>query len=143
MQSPLILAEESNKGIQPISQQWQTAQLYLQLGRLNQSLQFAYSLVQRDATQQQQYLQHQSQTIRIGAEFAEEIGDHARAVYYWEQLTRQTPQDSEAWYGLGIAKANLQDFQGAASDFQQVLRLSPGHQRARSYLQEVQECLRG
>jgi tetratricopeptide (TPR) repeat protein len=141
MQSPLIITEQSNKEIQPISQQWQIAQLYLQLGRLNQSLQFAYSLVQQDAAQKQQYLQHQSQTIRIGAEFAEEIGDHAKAAYYWEQLTRQAPRDSEAWYGLGIAKANLQDFQGAANAFQQVLRLSPGHQKARSYLQEVQGCL--
>ncbi|MEA5578015.1 tetratricopeptide repeat protein [Anabaena sp. UHCC 0451] len=120
-----------------------SAKLSLKLGRFQQSLMIAYSAVQQDPNQQQMYKNHYIQVMRLGAEFAEEIEDHHKAAYYWEQLTKQIPNDSDAWYGLGIAKANLQDYQEAIIALNQALKLQPGNQKIRSMLIEIQQIMAG
>lgn len=122
---------------------WNAAKLSLKLGRGQQSLMIAYSAVQQDPNQQQMYKNHYIQVMRLGAEFAEEIEDHHKAAYYWDQLTKQTPNDGNAWYGLGVAKANLQDYQGSIIALNQALNLQPANQKIRSMLIEVQQILAG
>jgi tetratricopeptide (TPR) repeat protein len=117
------------------------AKLSLKLGRFHQSLMIAYSAVQQDPNQQQIYKNHYIQVMRLGAEFAEEIEDYHKAAYYWDNLTKQIPNDGDAWYGLGIAKANLQDYQGAIVALNQASKLQPGNQKIRSMLIEVQQIL--
>jgi tetratricopeptide (TPR) repeat protein len=124
------------------SEIWQVSKLYLKLGRLNQSLTIAYSAAPKDATGQQLYKQHYLETVRLGAEFAEEIGDYHRAAYYWEQVTQQLPQDANAWHGLGIAKGNLQDYRGAEIALNRALQIQPGNQKVREHLTEIQQILR-
>ncbi len=137
MQSPIknLYGLEVNS---TVGDRWQAASLCLKLGRLNQSLALAYSIVQQDVSQQQFYTEHSLKAIKLGAEFAEEVGDHAKAVFYWEQLTKQSPQSAEAWYGLGIAKANLQDYRGAEASLSQALRLEPQNQKVRQQLLTIQ-----
>jgi Flp pilus assembly protein TadD len=135
MQSPLALATAST------SNPWSTVNLYLQLGRLNQSLQLAYGLAQQDTSQQQRYLNHQNNVIRQGAEFAEEIGDYSRAIHYWNQVLQCNPNQGDAWYGLGLARANLQDYSGAEAAMQEALQLAPGDPKIQSHLANLQSLL--
>ena len=121
---------------------WPLAELYLSLGRFNQSLHIAYGLVKLDPSQSDRYLQHQQKVMRLGAGFAEEVGDIHRAAYYWEQVVKQSPQDSQAWDGLGLARANLQDFHGARDALGRSLQIDPNNQRVRSQLLEVEQMLR-
>jgi cytochrome c-type biogenesis protein CcmH/NrfG len=138
MRSPLSLSH-------PVDQApetgWQLAELYLRLGKFSQSLQLAYHLVQRDPNQNDRYLNHQNRAMRSAAEFAEEVGDTHRAAYYWQQVTQQQPQDAIAWHGLGLAKANLQDFHSAQSALVRSLQLEPNNQKARSQLVEIERLL--
>jgi len=120
-----------------IADQWLLSELYLQVGRLNQSLQVAYEIFQQDSLQQQRYFLHQQKVFRLGAEFAEEIGDYDSAAYYWSKVTQQQPNDAEAWYGLGIAQANQQHYQDAQQSLQRSLQLNPNDQKARSFLAEI------
>jgi cytochrome c-type biogenesis protein CcmH/NrfG len=140
MRSPL-LPPESN--LQSLEELWAIVDLYLNLGKFNQSLQLAYRLLQRDANQQSRYLNHQQRCMRSGAEFAEEIGDHHRAAYYWEQVLQQQPQDANAWYGLGLAKANVQDFGGAQIALSRALQWEPNNSKIRSHLIEIEQFLQG
>jgi cytochrome c-type biogenesis protein CcmH/NrfG len=125
------------------SPSWNLAELYLNLGRFTQSLELAYALVQRDGTQSDRYIHHKRQTMRLGAEFSEEVGDMHSAAYYWEQVVQQEPQDTYAWYGLGLAKANLQDFYGAKVALSQALSLEPGDLKIRASLADVEKILHG
>lgn len=111
------------------------------MGKFNQSLTLAYRAAQQDPSQQQQYQIYYLETVRLAAEFAEEIDDYPRAAYYWEQVAQQQPQNGDAWYGLGLAKANLGDFNGAKGALSRCLQLQPGNERARSHLQEIQQSL--
>lgn len=120
---------------------WNLAELYLSLGRFNQSLHIAYSLVKQDPSQSDRYLLHQQRVMRSGASFAEEVGDHNRAAYYWEQVTQQQPQDSSAWHGLGLAKANLNDFRGAQFALARSLQINPNNGKVRSQLLEIETLL--
>ena len=120
-----------------IADQWLLSELYLQVGRLNQSLQIAYGIFQQDSSQQQRYFLHQQKVFHLGAEFAEEIGDYDRAAYYWSKITQQQPNNSEAWYGLGIAQANLQHFGQARKSLQKSLQLDPTNQKVRSRLDQI------
>jgi Flp pilus assembly protein TadD len=120
---------------------WNLAELYLSLGRFNQSLHIAYSLVKQDASQSDRYLRHQQRVMRSGAAFAEEVGDANRAVYYWDQVTQQQPQDASAWHGLGLAKANLNDFRGAQVALTRSLQISPNNGKVRSQLLEIETLL--
>lgn len=133
MRSPLL----------PPSPTWPIAELYLSLGRFNQSLHIAYNLVKLDPSQQSRYLNHQQRCMRSGAEFSEEIGDHYRAAYYWEQVLQQQPQDANAWYGLGLAKANVQDFGGAQIALSRALQWEPNNSKIRSHLIEIEQFLQG
>ncbi|MFB2917919.1 tetratricopeptide repeat protein [Aerosakkonema funiforme] len=142
MISPLVSIQQLNSK-SSISELWIVAKEYLKLGKLNQSLTIAYAAVQKDPSQQQLYKKHYIESVRLGAEFAEEIGDYSRSAYYWEQLTQQLPQDAGAWYGLGLAKANLQDYQGAEIALNRVLQLEPGNQKTRLHLREIQQLIRG
>ena len=81
--------------------------------------------------------------MRSGAEFSEEIGDHYRAAYYWEQVLQQQPQDANAWYGLGLAKANVQDFGGAQIALSRALQWEPNNSKIRSHLIEIEQFLQG
>jgi Flp pilus assembly protein TadD len=121
------------------SPSWNLAELYLNLGRFTQSLEVAYALVQRDGAQSDRYILHQWRTMRLGAEFSEEMGDTHRAAYYWEQVVQQEPQDAYAWYGLGLAKANLQDFYGAKVSLAQALSLEPRDLKIRTSLAEIEK----
>jgi Flp pilus assembly protein TadD len=118
---------------------WETVKFCRQLGKFHQSLSLAYSLVQNDPSQQQRYHQHYVETMKLGAEFAEEIGDHHRAAHYWEQLTQQVPNHFHAWHGLGLAKANLQDYRGAEVAIARALQLEPTNSKVRGQLSEVQQ----
>ncbi|MCA6536933.1 MAG: tetratricopeptide repeat protein [Pseudanabaena sp. M135S2SP2A07QC] len=133
MQSPLAPTDSIN---------WNTAQLYLSIGRLNQALTLAYEVVQREPTQQEVYLNFCLKAMRLGAEFAEEIEDHGKAAFYWEQITQRQTQNVEAWYGLAVAKANLQDFRAADAFLRRALQLDPSNQKMRNMLQGVQVHLR-
>lgn len=133
MQSPLALTDSIN---------WNTAHLYLSLGRLNQAMNLAYEVMQKDATQQEAYLSFSLKAMRLGAEFGEEIEDPSKAAFYWEQITQRQPQNAEAWYGLGVAKANLQDFRGAEACLMRALQIDPNNPKIRNMLQEVQKQLR-
>ena len=133
MQSPLAPTDSIN---------WNTAQLYLSIGRLNQALTLAYEVVQREPTQQEVYLNFCLKAMRLGAEFAEEIEDHGKAAFYWEQITQRQTQNVEAWYGLAVAKANLQDFLAADAFLRRALQLDPSNQKMRNMLQGVQVHLR-
>jgi Flp pilus assembly protein TadD len=137
MKSPLTITQ--NLDISTTSSQaWQVADLYLKVGRLNQSLVVAYNIVQKDPGQQSIYTKYCLTAIQLGAEFAEEIGDYAKAAFYWEQLTKQVPQNVEAWHGLAVAKANLGDFRGAELAVGQALRIEPKNQKLRQLLSKVQ-----
>lgn len=120
MQSPLTLNDSLN---------WNTAHLYLSIGRLNQAMNFAYEVMQKDPTQQEAYLNFSLKAMRLGAEFGEEIEDHVKAAFYWEQISQRQPQNAEAWYGLGVAKANLQDFRGAEACLMRAVQLDPTNQK--------------
>ncbi|MEI6065688.1 MAG: tetratricopeptide repeat protein [Pseudanabaena sp. ELA748] len=133
MQSPLALTDSIN---------WNTANLYLTIGRLNQALTLAYEVVQKEPTQQETYLNFCLKAMRLGAEFAEEIEDHGKAAFYWEQITQRQPQNAEAWYGLGVAKANLQDFRAADAFLRRALQIDPNNPKIRDMLQKVQSHLR-
>jgi Flp pilus assembly protein TadD len=137
MYSPLLELQRLQVNTSEISDFWQAAKLYLKLGKVNQSLAIAYSTVQKNAAQQQLYNQHYVESVRLGAEFAEEIGDNHRAAYYWELLTRHLPQNATAWHGLGIAKANLQDYQSAEIAFNRALQLEPGNEKVKIHLAQV------
>lgn len=82
-----------------------------------------------------------SQTIRLAAEFAEEVGDASQAHRYWQQATQLIPQDASAWHGLGVAKANLHDYPGAAQALQQCLQLDPSNLKAKLTLAELQQLV--
>jgi tetratricopeptide (TPR) repeat protein len=141
MKSPILSFQYAID--QPLTHQdlWHAAALQLQLGHFNQSLQLAYAAVQNDPSYQSRYLQLQADVVRLGAEFAEEIGDYPKAAYYWEQWVQQQPHNVDALYGLGIAKANVSDYRGAAIALREVLRLQPGHDRARSHLATIQQLI--
>lgn len=143
MRSPLVSIQKLNAASTPTAEIWQTAKLCLKLGRLNQSLAVAYNVAQKDTSSQQIYREHYIEAVKLGAEFAEEIGDYGKAAYYWEQLTQHQPKDAVAWYGLGIAKANLEDYRGAQKALNQSLQLEPGNVKARNYLREIQQLLKG
>ncbi len=133
MQSPLALTDSIN---------WNTAHLYLSIGRLNQALTLAYEVVQKEPTQQEIYLNFCLKAMRLGAEFAEESEDYVKAAFYWEQITQRQPQNAEAWYGLGIAKANLQDYRAADAYLRRSLQIDPNNQKMRNMLQGIQAHLR-
>jgi tetratricopeptide (TPR) repeat protein len=141
MQSPIALLSSTTATTQAPTSLWRVSDLYLKLGRVSQSLNLAYRVVQQDHSQQQQYRNHHLEALQLGAEFADEIGDYPRSVFYWEQLIQQTPQNADVFYGLGIAKANVQDYRGAAAALAQTLQLQPSHEKARSHLQEIQGLL--
>jgi tetratricopeptide (TPR) repeat protein len=138
MRSPLSLSYPAD---QAPDAGWQLAELYLSLGKFSQSLQLVHHLVQRDPSQNDRYLSHQNRAMRSAAEFAEEVGDTRRAAYYWQQVTQQQPQDGIAWHGLGLAKANLEDFYGAQQALTRALQLNPDDQKVRSQLFDVERLL--
>jgi uncharacterized protein HemY len=145
MLSPLSTIDRVDITTAPTNECWDSIQLALKLGRLSQSAQAAYTLVQRDPTQAQNYHQHQMTLFRLGAEFAEEVENYHHAAYYWEQITKQQPQDIDAWYGLGLARANLGNeyLPGAEIALIEALKLNPTKIKIRQNLTKVQSMLRG
>jgi tetratricopeptide (TPR) repeat protein len=106
---------------------WQAVDIYIKLGHIDRALQTASEIVQRDGSQQQVFRTKYPEIIRLGAEFAEEICDYPKAVYYWEQLLQQQPQMVEAWYGLALAKANLGEISEAKRAIDRSLQIDPRH----------------
>lgn len=141
IRSPLINLPKSDNQL-TVNQLWETADFYLQIGRINQSILLAYEAVKQDNSQQQQrYHKHYLKSLQIGAEIAEEIEDYPRASFYWEQLTKQQPNHSQFWYGLGIAKANLGDYQGAKIAFNYCLQLQPNHPKVQAQIKQIESLL--
>jgi Flp pilus assembly protein TadD len=141
MSSPLLVSQQIETSS---TECWQLVKTYLKLGRFNQSLQLAYTLTQRDASQIPAYNNHQLTLLQLAAEFSEEIENFHQAAYYWEQITKQQPQNADAWYGLGIARANLgSDYLPSAEiALQQALNINPGNQRIQQNLANIQSILR-
>jgi tetratricopeptide (TPR) repeat protein len=106
---------------------WQVVDIYIKLGHIDRALQTAAEIMQQDNSQQQVFLVRYPEIIRLGAEFAEEICDYPKAVYYWEQLLQQQPQIVEAWYGLALAKANLGEISDAKRAIDRSLQIDPRH----------------
>jgi Flp pilus assembly protein TadD len=124
-----------------IDSQWQLASQLIQIGRLNQSVQLAYDIANRDPSQVSIYQRFQIDLLQYGAEFSEEIGDFSRAVYYWGQLTQQQSHNPVVWYGLGIAYANLSDFSNAAQALQRSLQINPNDPKVQNQLSNIQSLL--
>jgi tetratricopeptide (TPR) repeat protein len=122
-----------------LSQLWEAAKLCLKLGRIDSSLNLAYLATQKDVTQQQLYSKHYLEAMKLGAELAEEIGNHDQAAHYWQQLIEYQSNNSEAWYGSAIALANLGKDNEAKQALDRVLQLNPQHQKARSLLNQIQQ----
>jgi tetratricopeptide (TPR) repeat protein len=144
MPSPLLLSQQIDISVTPSAECWNLIKTHLKLGRFNQSLQLAYALVQRNSNEIPAYNNHQLALLQLAAEFSEEIEDFYQATYYWEQITQQQPQNSDAWYGLGIARANLgSDYlPGAEMALLKALSFSPGNQRIHQNLANIQAMLR-
>lgn len=144
MPSPLLVANQVDISSTSSTECWKLIQLYLKLGRFNQSSQAAYDLVQRDPGQLQAYNNHQLALLRLGAEFSEEVENFHQAAHFWEQITKQQPQDVDAWYGLGLARANLGNayLPGAEMALMQALKLNPNNQRIQQNLINIQSILR-
>ena len=140
MQSPLSIQHnlDSSLSVQNI---FNVAQKYHKIGRFNQSLRLAYNASQKDPDLQQQYQKHYLETVKLGAEFAEEIGNHHQAAYYWKKLVEYQPNNVLAWHGLGIAKANLNDFSSAQQALTKCLQLQPDNPKVSSQLQEIQQLV--
>lgn len=139
MKSPLV--DSHNFNTAEASQLWNLSQVYRQLGKIHLALSLAYNATQKETDSQQRYRNYYLETIRLGAEFAEEIEDYPRAAYYWEQLTQQQSQNFAAWYGLGLAKANLEDYQGAVIALNRALQIEPNNNKVRSHLAAIQQLL--
>jgi tetratricopeptide (TPR) repeat protein len=120
-----------------LSELWEAAKLCLKLGRIDRSLNLAYLATQKDASQQQLYSNHYLEAMKLGAELAEEIGNHHQAEHYWQQLIKYQPNNSSAWYGWAIALANLDKNNEAKQALDRVLQLNPQHQQARSLLTQI------
>jgi tetratricopeptide (TPR) repeat protein len=116
---------------------WQAVDIYIKLGHIDRALQTASEIVQRDSSQQQVFRTKYPEMIRLGAEFAEEICDYPKAVYYWEQLLQQQPQMIDAWYGLGLAKANLGEISEAKRAIDRSLQLDPRHAPSQRLLANI------
>lgn len=143
MLSPLVAVHKLEVGTANISDIWKAVNICLKLGRINESLTIAYNAAQKDASQQQLYGNHYIKAMRLGAELAEEIGNHHQTEHYWQQLTKYVPNNIEAWYGLAVARANLEKYEEARQAASQVLQLDPEYQKVRSLLIYIQQHLQG
>lgn len=121
---------------------WNIAKTLLQVGRLDRSIELAYSLVQQDPSQRSKYNQHYLSVLQLGAEFAEEVSDFHRAAYYWEQLLQQQPQMVEAWYGLALAQANLGEISQAQRAIERCLQIDPRHSQSQRLLANLRNSSR-
>jgi tetratricopeptide (TPR) repeat protein len=139
MFSPLANVHNLSSLSKDILKLWELADLHLKLGRISQSLHFAHLATQEDDSQQKLYREHYLKAIRLGAELAEEIGNHLQAEYYWLQLIKYTTNNVDAWYGLAIAQANLGKYSEAKTSARQVLKFDPQHQKVRSLLMSLEE----
>jgi tetratricopeptide (TPR) repeat protein len=106
---------------------WQAVDIYIKLGHIDRALHTAAAIVQQDSSQQQVFRTKYPEIIRLGAEFAEEIGDYSKAAYCWEQLLQQQPQMIDAWYGLALAKANSGEIMEAKRAIDRSLQIDPRH----------------
>jgi tetratricopeptide (TPR) repeat protein len=138
MRSPIITIHQIDINTANVAELWQAAKLCLKLGRIDRSLNLAHLATQKDASQQQLYRNHYLEAMKLGAELAEEIGNHHQAEHYWQQIIKYLPNDIEAWYGLAIAIANLGKYPEAKQALDRVLQLNPQHQKARSMLTQIQ-----
>jgi tetratricopeptide (TPR) repeat protein len=137
MLSPINIFHQLDLNTANRSELWQAAKLCLKLGRIDRSLNLAYLATQKDASQQQLYSTHYLEAMRLGAELAEEIGNHYQAEYYWQQLIKYQPNNIDASYALAIALANLGKNNEAKQTLDRVLQLNPQHQKARSMLTQI------
>jgi tetratricopeptide (TPR) repeat protein len=121
---------------------WQAVDIYIKLGHIDRALQTASEIVQQDSSQQQIFRTKYPEIIRLGAEFAEEICDYPKAVYYWEQLLQQQPQMVDAWYGLALAKANLGEISDAKRAIDRSLQIDPRHSLSQRLLENLHNSSR-
>jgi tetratricopeptide (TPR) repeat protein len=145
MNSPL-LSLSKNAGSNPSSpiepvEGWEFAKLCAQLGKFKASFRIAQGIQKENDNQSKGYQNHLVETVRLAAEFSEEIGDYLQAADYWDKTTRISPQDASAWHGLGLAKANLQDYYGAIQALQRGLQYEPSNLKIKLSLAEIQQCL--
>jgi tetratricopeptide (TPR) repeat protein len=137
MMSPLAPIHQLQIDTANLAELWQSAKLCLKLGRIDRSLNLAYLATQKDPNQQQLYSNHYLEAMKLGAELAEEIGNHHQAEHYWQQLIKYQPNNTEACYGLAVAVANLGKYGEAKQALDRVLQLNPQHQKARSLLTQI------
>ena len=121
---------------------WQAVDLYTQIGQIDRALQAAVEICGQDPSQQQVFQTKYLQIVRLGAEFAEEIGDFAKAAYYWEQVIQQQPQMADAWYGLALSKANLGEIAQAKNAIDRVLKIDPQHLASQRLLANFRQLSR-
>lgn len=62
------------------------------------------------------------------------LGDFPDAQKWFAEVTRQTPEDSDAWYLLGRTQYNEDQFKDAIASFGQALKLRPGYVEAQNNL---------
>lgn len=62
------------------------------------------------------------------------LGDFPDAQKWFAEVTRQTPNDADAWYLLGRTQYNEDQFANAISSFGQALKLRPGYVEAENNL---------
>ncbi len=137
MLSPINIFHQLDLNTANLAELWQAAKLCLKLGRIDRSLNLAYLATQKDASQQQLYSTHYLEAMKLGAELAEEIGNHDRAAHYWQQLIKYQPNHIDAWYGFAIALANLGKNNEAKQALDRVLQIDSQHQKARSMLTQI------
>jgi len=135
MLSPLLMLEA--KDGESAQDLWQAAELCLKLGRITQSMQFAHRAVQKDSSLGNAYNAFYLDTLKLSAELYEEVGNFNNAVFYWQQLTKSSPQNFEAWHGLGVALANLENYGEAVAVLQNALKLQPQNQKVRDLLNQM------
>lgn len=138
MEAPLATISKIDR-FTDLEQLWTIAELFLKLGRSNQAVTLAYEISQKDSKYLNRYRLFCVRLSELAAELAEEIGDHAKAEFYWEQVTQQIPQEFEPWYGLAIACANQGAYQKALSALEKAIKINPRHQKARELYEKLRK----
>ncbi len=140
MNSPLLVINNIHSSTE-LEQVWNAAELLLKLGRINQAATLSYEISQKDPKYLNRYYLFCTHLSRLGAELAEEIGEHAKAEFYWEQITQKIPQEFDAWYGLAIARANQDAYQKALFALEKAIRINPKHHKSRELYEKFRKII--
>ena len=136
MLSPLLMLE--SKDGESAQDLWQAAELCLKLGRITQSMKFAHDAVKKDSSLGNYNAFHLN-VLKLAAELYEEVGNYNNAMFYWQKLTESSPQDFEAWHGLGVALANLERYREADTALVTALNIQPQNQKVQSLRTQIRQ----